>query len=166
MSFSGYLMKFGIVSKEVASIDSSDCSSYRVRPPGRGLKRVLFVLFATIMCIPVLAWSQIPYPPQAPVPEYGANSAPSPGRRQLQQPTQEYAFRPELTNPEYGECLQLEKHWKELSNSYAHYYQQARMMHPGNPQYPQMTNFLQQMKMQLDAAWNNFSSRCIYFPRR
>lgn len=78
----------------------------------------------------------------------------------------EYAFRPDLSNPEYGECLQLEKQWKALWANYTQYYNQARMMYPGNPQYAQITYYLQNLKPQLDAAWNAFSGKCVYFPKR
>jgi len=78
----------------------------------------------------------------------------------------EYAFRPNLTNPEYGECLQLEKGWQGLWQRYAQFYQSLQGMSPSDPQYSQTVYFMQQLKNQLDAAWNDFSSKCIYFPRR
>ncbi len=77
----------------------------------------------------------------------------------------EYAFRPDLTNPQFGECLNLEKNWKMLWQQYAQTYQQARWMNPQDPQYAQMSYYLRNLKNQLDAAWQNFSSRCVYFPR-
>lgn len=126
---------------------------------------VALLLVVATMCIPQPTLSQVPYPPQAPIP--GATPLPRPysGPQQPRQP-QEYAFRPDLSNPEYGECLQLEKNWKALWERYAQMYQQTRWIYPGNPQYAQTTYYLQQLKMQLDGAWYAFSSRCIYFPRR
>jgi hypothetical protein len=35
-----------------------------------------------------------------------------------------------------------------------------------DPQTREMSYFLNTLKAQLDAAWGNFSSRCIYFPKR
>jgi hypothetical protein len=91
-------------------------------------------------------------------------SAPPP--QQAPQPSSgEYAFRPDLSNPEYGQCLQLEKQWKSLWNTYNQYYQQARTMPPNSAEHSQTAYYLQQLRMQMDTAWNNFSSRCIYFRR-
>jgi len=81
-----------------------------------------------------------------------------------QQHPAQYAFRPDLTNPEFGECLNLEKVWKGLWQQYAQEYQRARMMNPRDPQYAQMTFYLRNLKQQLDAAWQTFSGRCVYFP--
>ncbi len=80
------------------------------------------------------------------------------------QPPLEYAFRPDLTNPQYGECLQLEKNWRALAERYYQLYSQARAMqnHPG---YAQMTWRLRTLRGQMDAAWQTFSSRCVYFPQ-
>jgi len=90
-----------------------------------------------------------------------------PPASQPQQPL-EYAFRPDLTNPEYGECLRLEKNWQALWQRYAQAYQQFMMMRPNDPQYRQMAAYAQGIKQQLDAAWNAFSGKCVYFspPRR
>jgi len=103
-----------------------------------------------------------PPPPARPAPPPGvAPPAPQPQQRPM-----EYAFRPDLTNPEYGECLQLEKGWQGLWQRYAQYYQQFRSTRPDDPQYQQLAYIMQQLKSQLDTAWNEFSSRCVYFPRR
>jgi hypothetical protein len=119
---------------------------------------------------------------QAPVvpgqPGYAQQPVPQP-QMQMQQPypTQqpgaqpqgealEYAFRPDLTNPEFGMCLQLEKNWKGLWERYYQLYHQARMMNPNDPQYAQLAYYLNVLKSQLDTAWYEFSSRCVYFPRR
>jgi hypothetical protein len=85
--------------------------------------------------------------------------------QQPQQPL-EYAFRPNLSNPEYGECLNLEKSWKNLWQTYYQLYNQTRMMNSSDPQYAQMANYVNHMKMRLDAAWADFSGRCVYFPNR
>lgn len=43
-------------------------------------------------------------------------------------------------------------------------YQQAMMTRQSNPNaYAQMTWRLNQMRGQLDAAWQEFSGRCVYF---
>ncbi|MFH0960424.1 MAG: hypothetical protein V1897_17160 [Pseudomonadota bacterium] len=99
-------------------------------------------------------------PPQGPPP---MGSQPQPNQ-QPQQPS-EYAFRPNLTNPEYGECLNLEKRWRSLWQNYYQLYNQTRMMNPSDPQYAQMANYVNHMKIQLDAAWAEFSGRCVYFPK-
>jgi len=116
------------------------------------------------MTIPT-ALAQAPY--SAPGQYRSAPDQARPGRGvpQAEMP-QEYAFRPDLSNPEFGNCLQLEKNWKGLWDRYTNYYHQVAMMHPGSPQFGQATRVLQHMKMELDAAWNAFSSQCIYFPRR
>ena len=85
--------------------------------------------------------------------------------QQPQQPL-EYAFRPDLSNPQYGECLNLERRWKNLWQTYYQLYNQARMMNPSDPQYAQMANYVNYMKRQLDSAWADFSQRCVYFPNR
>lgn len=135
-----------------------------------GLSRIRFTYVALLLvlatsCIPQLAWSQAPSAPQAPVPDPDTRLQQKPPGRQRLAQGQEYVFRPELTNPEYGECLQLEKNWKSLWTNYAQVYEQTRWMPPNSPQYVQTTYYLQQLKMQLDAAWNTFS-KCIHFPRR
>jgi hypothetical protein len=118
---------------------------------------LLFVAAAVLV-----ASAQAPYPAPPPMPPPpGQPGQPAPGP---QQPL-EYAFRPDLTNPQYGECLNLEKNWKMLWQQYAQAYQQARWMNPRDPQYAQMSYYLRNLKTQLDAAWQNFSSRCVYFPR-
>lgn len=126
---------------------------------------VTFILVVALMCAPNLTWGQVPTAPQAPVPGPAPSQRPSVRQQQPSRPP-EYAFRPDLTNPEFGECLQLEKNWKALWGNYTQMYEQTRWMQPNSPQYVQTTYYLQQLKMQLDDAWNAFSSRCIYFPRR
>ncbi len=127
------------------------------------------VLAAALIILPIEAWSQSPYPPQAPYPTQQpaapgrATSQAIPPASQPQQPL-EYAFRPDLSNPEYGECLGLEKHWRALWQKYAQAYQQVMMMRPNDPQYRQMALHAQNLKQQLDAAWNGFSGKCVYFP--
>jgi hypothetical protein len=132
---------------------------------GLKLLHIAFVLVVVSVCIPKLTWGQVPSTPQAPVPGLERAQRPSIVQQKPHQ-SQEYAFRPDLTNPEFGECLQLEKNWKVLWGRYTQMYEQTRWMHPSNSQYIQTTYYLQQLKMQLDAAWNTFSSRCIYFPTR
>jgi hypothetical protein len=118
-----------------------------------------------------------PYSPGAPsVPQYPQRTPQAPGQyapqtqrpqvpaSQRQQP-QEYAFRPNLTNQEYGECLGLERNWKNLWQQYAQSYQQAQYMSPSDPRYAQMSNYLLGLRGQLDAAWNAFT-KCIYFRSR
>jgi hypothetical protein len=113
---------------------------------------------------PTIAPGRMPtQPPTAPVPR----SAPT-----VRRPVQgsgtaaEYAFRPDLDNRQYGECLQLEKTWKGLYNQYYQFYQYYRMMPPSDPKAAEMSYYLNSLKQQLDAVWRNFSSRCIYFPER
>ena len=111
---------------------------------------------------------QFQAPPQAPV---QAMPRPGPPPRQTVQPApqqmpSEYAFRPNLSNPEFGECLQLERNWKTLWNSYYQAYYHAQRMSPSDPQYQQMAAYVNNLRYQLDAAWSNFSGKCIYFPRR
>jgi hypothetical protein len=127
---------------------------------------VTLVLFVATSCIPLLAWGQVPVAPQAPVPGPDSRQQQRPPGQQKPPPGKEYVFRPELTNPEFGECLQLEKNWKTLWGNYTQIYEQTRWMHPSSPQYAQTTYYLQQLKMQLDAVWNTFSTKCIHFPRR
>lgn len=127
------------------------------------------VLALALITAPVAVWGQSPYPAQAPYPSQApaapgvAPSQPMPPQAQPQQPM-EYAFRPDLTNPEYGECLGLEKNWQTHWQRYAQAYQQVMMMNPKDPQYRQMAFYAQNLKQQLDAAWNAFSGKCVYFP--
>jgi hypothetical protein len=118
-----------------------------------------------------------PYPQQAPVapepaPPSQQSPYPAPPQR-AQQPQQypqsqrqEYAFRPDLTNPQYGSCLGLEKSWKSLWQQYAAGYQQAQSLNPQDPRYAQMSYYLTDLKRRMDAAWYQFSSECIYFPAK
>ena len=111
-------------------------------------------------------------PPQAPVqpgppgqPVQPQPVQPQPGQSQGGHPS-EYAFRPDLSNPEFGRCLNLEKRWKALWQRYYQLYNQARMMNPNDRQYAQLTYYVQVVKQQLDAAWREFSGKCVYFPER
>ena len=130
----------------------------------------LIIAMAAIMLMALAAdavRSQPPYPaqpPQAPMGP-GPQGAPPGAPQQMQRPL-EYAFRPDLTNPEYGECLQLERSWKALWQSYAQAYQTAVNMSPQHPQYQQMAGYVNSLKARLDVAWNEFSSKCVYFPSR
>lgn len=108
----------------------------------------------------------VPQPaPPAAQPQYPAHmqqqQAP---QAQQSQERQEYAFRPDLTNQQYGQCLGLEKNWRTLWQQYAQGYQQAQTMSPQDPRYAQMSYYLADLKRRLDAAWYQFSSQCIYFP--
>lgn len=127
----------------------------------RKQKRRLVLLTWLLLTIPLAALGQAQYSgqPAQPQPTVPPRQVPGP----QQQPT-EYAFRPDLTNPEFGQCLNLEKTWRDLWQRYAQGYQQARMMNPSDPRYAQMTYYLGNLKQQLDAAWQNFSGRCVYFP--
>jgi hypothetical protein len=117
---------------------------------------VLVILVASATC------AQAPYYPapglQQPIP--GQPQAPGP-----QQPA-EYAYRPDLTNPQFGECLGLERDWQALSQRYAMEYQRAVGMNPRSPEYAQMTRYMQGLRQQVDQAWNIFRSKCIYFRTR
>ncbi|MEJ2717608.1 MAG: hypothetical protein P8182_10780 [Deltaproteobacteria bacterium] len=131
------------------------------------LTNVLILLIIVIM--PATLWSQGPYTPQGRYPPQGppppGAQAPPPARMPQQQPL-EYAFRPDLTNPQFGQCLQLESQWKALYQQYYQQYQRARSINPRDPAYARYTYYLRDLKRQLDAAWNNFSGRCVYFPAR
>jgi hypothetical protein len=126
----------------------------------QNLKLILLVLL--LAAIPSIALGQVPYPSQSPPAQPLGPPQQVPGP---QQQPMEYAFRPELTNPEFGECLNLEKVWRAAWQRYAQEYQRARMMNPSDPQYAQMTYYLRNLKQQLDASWQAFSGKCIYFPR-
>jgi hypothetical protein len=108
------------------------------------------------------------YPPNAPVQTQPAPGVPVQPQQIPQQQDQhlEYAFRPDLTNPEFGMCLNLEKQWKDMWQRYYQLYSQIRTMNPNDPQYAQVTYYARMLKSQLDAAWNDFSSKCVYFPKR
>lgn len=133
------------------------------------MMRISFVILMIGLWAP-WAESQVPYSPQIPGQAGpGVQYAPAPPQappQPQQQAPLEYAFRPNLTNPEYGECLNLEKSWQAIWNRYYQEYQRMAWMNQSDPQYQQTAFYLQTMKQQLDAAWNNFSSRCVYFPRR
>jgi hypothetical protein len=77
----------------------------------------------------------------------------------------QYSFRPNLSNPEYGECLGLEKRWKELHTQYATEYERARYVRPGSTNFNNYMIYIQNLRYEAEKAWMNFSSRCVYFPR-
>ncbi len=133
------------------------------------LKRLIFIVVIVLMSAPFMGieflnaqYPAAPPPQQGPPMGYPPQQAPY-QQPQPQQPS-EYAFRPNLTNPEYGQCLNLEKRWQGLWQTYNSVYNQARMMNPSDPQYAQTANYVNYMKTQLDAAWAEFSGRCVYFP--
>jgi hypothetical protein len=143
--------------------------------------RLILVSLASAVLMASTGWGQWPYappappvappplPPSAPYPQQ-TPVAPQPAPPRAQQPQhqqsqrQEYAFRPDLTNPQYGSCLGLEKSWKSLWQQYAQGYQQAQSLQPQDPRYAQMSYYLSDLKRRMDAAWHQFSSECIYFP--
>ncbi len=124
------------------------------------------ILTSLVLPVEVVSQAQFQGVPQAPVPQPPQRQpqrAPAQGPQQMDS---EYAFRPNLTNPEFGECLQLERNWKTLWNSYYQAYYHAQRMHPSDSQYQQMAAYVNNLRYQLDAAWTNFSQKCVYFPRR
>ncbi len=126
------------------------------------MKMAFIFLTFLVAATPVALFAQGPYPGQSPLP-----ARPIGPPQQVPVPQQqpsEYAFRPDLTNPEFGECLQLEKAWQAAWQRYAQEYQRHRWMNPSDPQYPQMTYYVRNLKQQLDATWQTFSGRCVYFP--
>ncbi len=140
-----------------------------------------FALFLILSFAPALGMLVAPNEAGSQAPFQGVPQAPQfeqPGPRQMtpqqrsapqqapQQMESEYAFRPNLSNPEFGECLQLERNWKTLWNYYYQAYSHAQSMRPSDPQYQQMAAYVNNLRYQLDAAWSNFSQRCVYFPRR
>jgi hypothetical protein len=127
----------------------------------------------TLTIFPIAAWCQAPgYPPAQPVPGYQQTvpaqpaQPPAPGPPVQQQMQGEYAFRGDLTNQQYGECLGLERTWQANWYRYAAEYQRAMMVGTKDPIYPQVTWYVQGLKQQLDQSWNTFSSKCLYFPPR
>jgi hypothetical protein len=112
------------------------------------------------------------YPPQGMYPPQGQPGQQPPPQGAPQAPAQgqqpgTYAFRPNLTNPEYGECLQMEKAWKDLWNQYYQQYENYRRWGYSDPtQAAIWQHNLTQLRQQLDQAWQNFTGRCIYFPQR
>ncbi len=132
------------------------------------LKKLVFIILVALVSAPFVGIespnAQYPAAPQQGPPMGYPSQQPPPVYQQQQQPL-EYAFRPDLTNPEYGTCLNLEKRWKGLYQMYSSAYSQARMMNPSDPQYAPMANYVNSMKSQMDAAWAEFSGRCVYFPK-
>ncbi len=133
-----------------------------------------------LMVLTVAAQGQVPHPPYAPELQIPPDQSPQGGQPQVQPPSTAqappqqqgaglaYAFRPDLTNAQYGRCLGLEKQWKTLWHQYNEAYQNAVQMYPGDPRWNQVTQYMANLKQQLDAAWHQFSSQCIYFrePKR
>lgn len=130
------------------------------------LKAFIWIILVLVMLSSV-SWAQQPYGMQPPAiqPVPGRPPGPQPPPQPQPQQPLEYAFRPDLSNPQFGQCLNLEKNWKVLWQRYAQEYQRFRMMSPSDSQYRQMASYVQGLKQQLDAAWNTFSGQCIYFPR-
>ncbi len=79
-------------------------------------------------------------------------------------PKQKYAYRPDLTNPQYGQCLKMEEQYWKMWEEYNQLYQTANTMYPGDPRYARITRYLQGLSQRMNQAWSAFSSRCIYFP--
>jgi len=104
-------------------------------------------------------------PAQPPFPQQPRPPQPMPQTMNPQQPL-EYAFRPDLTNPQFGECRQIEKNWKAVWQQYYYTYEQIRMMSPQDPRLQQMLSHAHQLKRQHDAAWQALCDRCIYFPQQ
>jgi hypothetical protein len=130
----------------------------------KSLKRAPAAFLWLLACVvPATAWCQAPYPGQPMQPGPPPAYQPAPGQQQ-QEPAK-YAFRSDLTNPQYGECLNLERQWQNFWHMYAAEYAKASRMNPRDPVYAQMTYRMQALKRQLDVAWANFSGKCIYFPR-
>ncbi|MGC8604923.1 MAG: hypothetical protein ACP5VS_14735 [Desulfomonilaceae bacterium] len=130
------------------------------------IKKLIFTFLVILASMPFMGIESpnAQYPGQPPGPPMGYATPQTSPYQQQQQPL-EYAFRPDLTNPEYGECLNLEKRWKALYQSYYSAYSQASMLNLRDPQYAQMANYVNGMKAQMDAAWASFSGRCVYFPK-
>ena len=132
------------------------------------------VLGMILGAVPISVWCQAPgYPQAQPAPVYPQPQPaqpmqpPAPGPpAQQQQALRDYAFRGDLTSPQYGECLEMERIWQANWHRYAAEYRQAMTMNPGDPNYPQMTRYIQGLKQQLDQSWNIFCSKCVYFPTR
>lgn len=59
----------------------------------------------------------------------------------------------------------MERNWRNLWQRYTQAYQTAMTMTTSHPQYQQQAAYVNGLKAQLDAAWNAFSGKCIYFPR-
>ncbi len=85
--------------------------------------------------------------------------APSPD-----QPGLRYAFRPDLNNYQYGQCLTMERQYMEMWHQYREAYMKITMMGQRHPMYGALTQQIQAMKQQMDTLWNNFSGTCIYYP--
>ena len=151
-----------------------------VKAVSSGPLLAVLVLGMAFGVMPMSASCQAPRYPQAPIypqpqqaPGYPQAlpappvQPPAPGSPvQQQQMPGDYAFRADLTNPQYGECLGLERTWQANWYRYAAEYQRAMLINPKDPTYPQMTLYIQGLRQQLDQSWNIFSSKCIYFPTR
>ena len=129
---------------------------------GLSLLGIFIMIFIGLVC-GVAAQAPPSYPMTVP-PGPTAPPGSPPGGQVPRQGGTQYAFRPDLSNPEYGQCLNLEKNWQNLWHTYNQLYHQATSMNQRDPNYVQMTYQLRDLKQQLDAAWHTFSSRCVYFP--
>lgn len=125
------------------------------------MKTFMTICWTAVLLVAIVEAQGPPYDRYQSIPHQEAQP-PMPFQQQM---PPEYAFRPDLSNPEYGNCLQWERNWKTLWYRYSEYYNQVRMMHPGDQRFGPATRYLQSMKMELDAAWNTFRNNCIYFPR-
>jgi hypothetical protein len=135
----------------------------------------LFLALLSLMLLQIsAALAQMQYqptmPPQTPILPPQQMYPGTPGQAQSVPPNPpqgqgsvQYAFRPDLSNPEYGQCLQMEKQWKAL---YQRYYQEYERIRLYGYQQGDSGAYLQSLRQQMDAAWNNFSSRCVYFPKQ
>jgi hypothetical protein len=138
-----------------------------------GTRFAAFASVIALIILPMAAWCQAPgYPQAQPAPSYPQTAPvqpmqpPAPGPPVPQQMQPEYAFRGDLTNQQYGECLGLERTWQANWQRYAVEYQRAMSVSTKDPIYPQVTWYVQGLKQQLDQSWNTFSSKCLYFPPR
>ncbi|MEW6112420.1 MAG: hypothetical protein AB1664_09855, partial [Thermodesulfobacteriota bacterium] len=114
----------------------------------------------TLVFIGLASVADAQAPPDYPMTAPPGPAAPPGGPPVVQSPRQgglQYAFRPDLSNPQYGECLNLEKNWQHLWHTYNQLYHQAMRMNQRDPNYVQMTYQLRDLKLQLDAAWHAFS---------
>jgi len=130
-------------------------------------KRLSLLGVLTLVLVTLVSYGVAQAPPGYPMTVPPGPAAPPGGPPGGQAPRQgglQYAFRPDLSNPQYGECLNLERNWQHLWHTYNQLYHYAMMMNQRDPNYVQMTYQLRDLKLQLDAAWHAFSSRCIYFP--
>jgi hypothetical protein len=144
-----------------------DACPTRKRLAAMAGKRLSLLIVLTLVIVTPVSDADAQAPPGYPMTVPSGPTAPPGGPPVAQAPRQgglQYAFRPDLSNPQYGECLNLERNWQNLWHAYNYQYHQAMRMNQRDPNYVQMTYQLRDLKLQLDAAWHAFSSRCIYFP--